>query len=1213
MEQRGSCTFSTIVTPLRTQKHLTIWPGIFFNRSIPSAARSQPSPPPRISTQSSSRFLSTSTFSIASDQETETVLSSSSLQSPRAPSTSPLKTASFLSLSNAEQETAPDFYRLFPNQQEPSKARTPWRKYDSAPGSTLEEALRSSVYRRDPIEVWWPIYEELSAGWSQAQSMSSVVETAFTRSDFIRFVTALKISQDPNRVQKLEKMFDDFHLAINTQQSNVRIYTTFMETLAFWKMRDAIPLWIQLIRSKIVLPDSTEILPTLPHVRESAQEQYHDLMRVLLKLNLTEMLQGCLQELKQSTSELLKPSKMAYDTMLEVYMRQQDTPQAMQLLEEMKDQGLTADMKTFNILLKGHLRNNDIFAAQRTLERLLLTSNKPDIYTFNALMSGYLDLNGYEHVNGFYKSLGEYGLVPNAKTYRIILKSYLKQGQVDQVVDLFCQLESSPNADLNPGPEEYRIVIQALANNGKMPEALKVLQEMMTKKIPVTAWIYNVFLTQYAKEGQLDKARRVMDKIIVDNLPLVVGSINALIQAYLKRDQMDQVAEMTDLMTLHGIQPSSTTYNIMINSTKKSGDFDGAMGYFDRMNAEGVAPDVWTYNTLLGVLVGKLSSNKKKATSKNEALVQGTDTNEYLSKIETLLHDMRTRGIKPNVISYGKLIHQYVISRDMEQAEMLFHEMVKSGISPNSHVFNMLMEGFAATEGMDKAVELFRRMPKYGVEPDATTFTTLVNGYARAKDLDQAQSFANSLQQRSSKISLDNHAFHTLMHLAQRSQQPGMALDFFEMMREHGLEADQYTFTILLNALGRELTSAGNAQKRRWNRTNRDGTTTTNDKSAWTTEAVESLLDLIRKQSAPLEHAQVTTIITSYIRLGQPQNALEFFKTIYWKGVPQLSTVNCSALMLGLLAPEQHRRYDGFVLNLYSKMVLCTKDLLQAKEDHKGLVGQAASVETNGPMTITSATKWDRDTASAPLDNWNVPSGPWAYLPSARPQTVSRSSRPRSGSLPASRYDLPPVDLTLISIMFQSFSQRKSWGLILKLWRDVETIGVENLHPFELPPQFLGWTAQAHFMLAKRHKRDLAFYADDGVDDTEAPISSAHESSTMEPDMADKLLRQLWNMHPWMGVEWSCRIYGFNIFESAGVVPHSSSPQSSDALAPSSSSSASSSPHPPAPAPAPATPTPSPLSPLLSPFLTGDSGHSNFGATSSSANAQLPNQKSSKL
>ncbi|KAF9151645.1 hypothetical protein BG015_006398 [Linnemannia schmuckeri] len=960
--------------------------------------------------------------------------------------------------------TKSDFQSLFPeipasfvdeSSRDPFLSPTsdaPWRNSAMVEGSGLEESLRKSVYQRDPIGIWWPLYEEVAGQWRSPIPH----EHALGRADFIRFIGALKVSpqspRDTNRLTRLEQVFDDFHRAITTPKSNAKVYGAFLGTLHFWKMDDLVAAWIARIKATIPTNASTALSGSALHVRESPQEQYHDLIRALVDLGQADAVRQCVEELKHSRSDQLRPSVRAYDLLMESYMMRRDTAGAIKAFQEMQDQGLKPELTSFNTLLRGHLDNKDARATQRVLESLLLTDIRPDIYTFNLLMAGYLEMGEIDLVNGFYKGLGEYGLTPNSKTYRILMKSYLRQGKVDQVIELFSRLKESTQSDLHPRSEDYRVLLQALASNGRMADALRVLREMTeTAKTPVTTPIYNVFVAQYARDGQIDKAWRILDKIIAAKLPLIDGSINPLLRAYLARRDFGKVSEITELMNRYGVTPSKTTFNIMIHSTKISANLDVAMQLYERMKAEGITPDVWTYNALLDLLVEKLTPVRESIRRKGDPnAVRKAQVEEYVPRIESLLQDMKSRGIRPDVVTYGKLIHQYVVLRDIEQAETLFHEMVKSGISPNAYAFNTLMNGFALIEDMDKAVELFRRMPKHGVQPDATTFTTLIKGYANLKQMTLAQDFANSLQQQSSKVQMDQHCLHMLMQLAQKSHQPGMALDFFEMMRGRGMEPDNVTFTILINSLSRQY--ATTSSKGRSGSRSRANRRSGGDQAAGVfegmqsqsaAEAVESILGVIQQDGSPLHHSGITTVISAYFRLGRPLAAIGFFKNSFWKGHPKLSTTNSS------------------------------KDKVKFVPPH----------------------------------------------------------------------DLPILDLVTFNILFQSFSKKNNWSIVLQLWQDLESVGAEKLYPHEMPLEFLGWAAQAHHMISERRS------SHDGEPPRSSSVAKAGNDdetpAETHTEKAEKLLKQLWNAHHKMGVEWSTRIYGYNMFKSLVPAPSSISASAS--------------------------------------------------------------------
>ncbi|KAF9919602.1 hypothetical protein FBU30_010769 [Linnemannia zychae] len=1014
---------------------------------------------------------------------------------------------------------------------------TPWRNGSMMEGSKLVESLRKSIYQRDPVGTWWPIYEEIASQW-RSQALQ---EHVLARADFIRIIGALKVSpqssRNMSRLARLEQVFDDFHRAIDTPKSNASIYGAFLGTLQFWKRDDLVSIWIT--RIKALTPFSSSASSELSiHYHRSPQQQYHDLIRALVSLGRVDAISQCIEELKHNRSDILCPTVRAYDLLMECYMKRKDTTRATGVFQEMQNQGLKPEVTSFNILLKGHLDNRDSLATQRVLESLLLTDIQPNIYTFNLLMSGYLEMGDIDRVNGFYKGLGEYGLTPNSKTYRILMKSYLRQGKIDQIIELFSRLKESPQPDLRPHSDDYRVLLQALVSHGRMTDALRVLREMTeTAKTPVTTPIYNVFIAQYARDGELDKAWRIIDKIFASKLPPIDGSFNPLLRAYLDRRDFDKVSEITELMDRYGVTPSKATFDIMIHSTKASGNLEAAMQLYRKMKIEGITPDVWTYNVLLDLLVSKLSPLSDNMKRKGDPkAIKKYQIEEYIPRIESLLKDMKSREVRPDVVTYGILIHQYVLLQDIEQAETLFHEMVKSGISPNAYAFNTLMNGFALIEEMDKAVELFRRMPKYGVQPDATTFTTLIKGYANLKQMALAQDFANSLQQQSTKIQLDQSSLHTLMQLAQKSDQPGMALDFFEMIRNRGMEPDNTTFTILINSLSRQFatTSSSKAKSRFKNRTYRraggdhasglfEGM-----QSQSAVEAVDKILSILQQDGSLLHHSEITTVISAYFRLGRPLAAIGFFKNAFRNGHPKLSTTNCGALFNGLLLPEHGRRYDGVVLNLYTRMLLETKRAILAGEADKQTSENMLGTNTPSEPTDAKPVSWDFTVTTVS----NSTKSKSSLTPSTRQSTASKIKFDP-------RHDLPILDLVTFNILFQSFSKKNNWSIVLQLWHDLESIGAEKLYPYEMPLEFLGWAAQAYHMTSShlRHGSNESPRTSSVSTGTDSDKNTTEEPYGIKSEKSKQLLMQLWNSHHKMGVKWSTRIYGYNMFKSLSPIP----------------------------------------------------------------------------
>ncbi|KAF9973500.1 hypothetical protein BGZ73_003271 [Actinomortierella ambigua] len=890
-----------------------------------------------------------------------------------------------------EEDPRELFWTLFPKADAPEELeRIAVRRVQKhSRGDKAEDLLRKSLYLRRPVNEWWGQYEDLSRRWaSMKDPVQHLRASSIGGADFVRMIESLKLgttaaveptrasrpplSPDSDRIRMMERILDDTHAFASVDITES--YRALLRTVRFWKEQDQLPAWVDRIRQGIA---SSSLYPD-PATRLS---RYHQLMNSLANESELGLLQDCARSIGKDLG-LEQPTVDTYNALILGHFMGRDTHRATETFQEMITKGLQPTRSTFNTLIRGYLANRDFLSSQRALESLLLSDIRPDIETFNNLMAGYFNAAQYETGYGFYKGLSEYGVMPNATTYYYLMKSYLQRRETNRVVELFLQMKQSDNASMHPDARVYRLLVQALAQSGRMNDALKVVQEMRSNPdVSDSTTVYNVILNQYARQQQGVRARRVLDWILQRGLVPSQGCFNPLIQLYLETGEYDLAKEMTTRMMEHGVPPSTVTYNLLIKSTKpqqhgrrkgrdgEEEELEAALSLYREMIRQGLEPDVWTFNILLDRMVHQLSpktlqSHSRRHRSKSQAhmnkrkaaggaptaptTASGQHVQHHVLMIEELLRTMKAAKIRPDHATYCTLIHHYVLLDNIEAAEVLFHDMIKvHGVAPNAHICNTLLNGFVMTGEMDKALELFRRMPKkYGVEPDPVTLTTLIKGYCHRHDLVAAQTFARLLQE-DPRLELDQHGFHMLMHLAKKSKQPGLALDFLEMMRARGIEPDHVTYTTLINTLSKRqglaptaTTATGAAaaasslnQQQRSERYPPPPPPSSdpyyphhNDAEA--AAAVDTFLEMVQQGKSPMDHTEITTILSAYFVLGRPRAAIEFFKASVRKAEPKVSTSTCGALFAGLLRPEFGRRYDGAVLNLYSRMLTATRQRL---------------------------------------------------------------------------------------------------------------------------------------------------------------------------------------------------------------------------------------------------------------------------------------------
>lgn len=186
---------------------------------------------------------------------------------------------------------------------------------------------------------------------------------------------------------------------------------------------------------------------------------------------------------------------------------------------------------------------------------------------------------------------------------------------------------------------------------------------------------------------------------------------------------------------------SITEANHAIVTAGRLGRLDDAMTIFKSLDDAhlGYGPDLMSYNNIIWVLgnSGQFDAAKR-----------------VFSKLTT------STDLKPNVYTYGSLLHGCAKAKAYKQALMLLDRMEEERITPNQVVFTSAMEACAEAGQHKDAIAVMSRMEKIGMKPDLA----MVNAAIKACSLAGAMEEADVLAQRLRNLgSMDVLTYHTLM------------------------------------------------------------------------------------------------------------------------------------------------------------------------------------------------------------------------------------------------------------------------------------------------------------------------------------------------------------------------------------------------------------------------------------------------------------------
>ncbi|XP_042378580.1 pentatricopeptide repeat-containing protein At3g09650, chloroplastic-like [Zingiber officinale] len=296
---------------------------------------------------------------------------------------------------------------------------------------------------------------------------------------------------------------------------------------------------------------------------------------------------------------------------------------------------------------------------------------------------------------------------PDTRMYTTLMKGYMKEGRVEDVVRMIRAMQQEEDPASHPDHVTYTTVITTLIKAGEMDRARSVLAEMARAGVPANLVTYNVLLKGYCQQLQLDKA-----KDLIREIPKQAG-----------------------------IGPNVVSYNILIDGCILIDDSAGALAYFNEMRAQGIAPSKVSYTTLMKAFA--LSGQPKLAHKvfdemekdprvKLDRVAYNMLTEGYcrlglLEEGKKIVEKMRQNGFEPDVATYGCLANGIALARKPGEALLLWNEVKERCASlpplrPDEGLLDALADVCVRAAFFKKALEIVACMEENGISPNKTKY-----------------------------------------------------------------------------------------------------------------------------------------------------------------------------------------------------------------------------------------------------------------------------------------------------------------------------------------------------------------------------------------------------------------------------------------------------------------------------------------------------------
>ncbi|KAF6163468.1 hypothetical protein GIB67_029317 [Kingdonia uniflora] len=408
-------------------------------------------------------------------------------------------------------------------------------------------------------------------------------------------------------------------------------------------------------------------------------------------------------------------------------------------------------------------------------------------------------------------------------------------------------------------------LIQLLRRLGTSAKALKLYQWVQTNVVPISPSLaYQAIFEIAAREP--DSCLKLLDVLELsrdENVALTVESVAILVRSFARAQMVDEVRRV-----FNEIQPCNrTTYicNVLLALMFRGGNVDDSLVLLDEMlqlesesesglgyppndstgfivfawllrektvrpemvvslvfklGDHGVFPDGMTIMRLITKLghgshcsqawellngLMKIKEGPVDAQSCNAMLTWLGRTNDF-QKMNLLMAEMKEKGIRPNVVTFGVLVMYLCKSRRVDEALRVLNEMTKEEengegffVRPDVVIYNTLFDGLCKVGRPGEALALMQKMRLQNVcAPTTVTYNCLIYGFCKSGEIESSIELFDQMKEEG--VPPNIITVNTLVDGMCKHGRIGTALKFFNDMQINGIKGDTVTYTSLINA-----------------------------------------------------------------------------------------------------------------------------------------------------------------------------------------------------------------------------------------------------------------------------------------------------------------------------------------------------------------------------------------------------------------------------
>ncbi|OWM82603.1 putative pentatricopeptide repeat-containing protein At5g06400, mitochondrial [Punica granatum] len=537
-----------------------------------------------------------------------------------------------------------------------------------------------------------------------------------------------------------------------------------------------------------------------------------------------------------------------YGTLVKGLCRAGRVEDALEILDIMKRRNLT-DGDIYGMIVNGYLQKKDVSRALDLFQNMKENGHVPSRSTYTALIQTLLQSKEYEKGRELFDEMLERGVEPDSVAFMAIVAGHVSHDNVSEAWRMFKVMEEK---GIKPTHKFYSVFINELCKKARNNEIIKVLNEMRASKVVIGNKVFQRVICHLEKKGEMETLEKVRKLQEADKLSfqdaeelhtLSKGehfTESSFSQPHLRLTGSDSAAASSpaysedDVKEVSKILMSSSDWSLIQEALEKlSMKFTPssvlavlhdckihghtALNFFNWVGKqEGYSHTTETYNMAIKIagcgksfrhmrsLFYEMKRNRILITPHTWTIMIMVYGRTGLTEVALkVFNEMESSGYQPTRSTYKYLIVSLCgrKGRKVDRAVKLFHEMVKRDYVPDKELIETYVSCLCATDRLLDATRCVEYLGKVGFTTELR-YALYVRALCRNGKLEEAQKLMNEIGADREK--LNTYVYGSIVHGLLRKGQFKEALDKVEEMKRVGINPTVHVYTSLINHFFKE-------------------------------------------------------------------------------------------------------------------------------------------------------------------------------------------------------------------------------------------------------------------------------------------------------------------------------------------------------------------------------------------------------------------------